>query len=72
MKWRDRTVEEIAEMICIPQGTEGASFFKYRSSSYINRFFRDADTDFVHQSSSSRASWAADTLREILENPPCQ
>jgi len=69
MKWRDRTVEEIAEMICIPQGTEGKSFFKYRSSSYINRFFRDADTEFVHHSSSSRATWAADTLRKILEEP---
>ena len=69
MKWRDRTVEEIAEMICIPKGIEGTSFFKYRSSSYITRFFRDADTDFVHHSSFSRASWAADTLRKILEEP---
>ena len=56
-------------MICIPQGTEGTSCFKYRSSSYITRFFRDADTDFVHHSSYSRASWAADTLRRILEEP---
>ena len=69
MKWRDRTVEEIAEMICIPQGTESTSFFKYRSSIYITRFFRDADTDFVHYSSFTRASWAADTLRKILEEP---
>jgi len=69
MKWRDRTVEEIAEMICIPQGTDGRSFFKYRSSSYITRFFRDADTDFVHDSAFSRASWAADALRKILEEP---
>lgn len=69
MKWRDRTVEEIAEMICIPQGTESTSFFKYRSSSYINRLFRDTDTDFVHDSSFSRASWAAGTLREILDEP---
>jgi hypothetical protein len=69
MKWRDWTVEEIAEMICIPQGTEGTSFFKYRSSYYITRFFRDADTDFAHHSSHSRAIWTADTLRTILEAP---
>jgi hypothetical protein len=69
MKWRDRTVQEIAEMICIPQGTEGTSFFTYRSSSYITRFFRDADTDYVHHSPTSRATWAAETLRAILEEP---
>ncbi len=68
MKWRDRTVEEIAEMICIPQGTEGSSFFRYRSSSYITRFFRDADTDHVHDGS-TRAAWAADILRKILDEP---
>jgi hypothetical protein len=67
MKWRDRTIEEIAEMICIPQGTIG-SFFVYRSSSHITRFFRDADTDYVHDGS-SRAAWAADTLRKILDEP---
>ncbi len=67
MKWKDRTVEEISEMICIPQGMDG-SFFVYRSSSYITRFFRDADTDYVHDGS-TRAAWAADTLRKILDEP---
>jgi hypothetical protein len=40
----------------------------YRSSSYITRFFRDADTDYVHDGS-TRAAWAADTLRKILDEP---
>jgi hypothetical protein len=34
LKWKDRTIDEIAEVICIPQG-KTASFFVYRSSYYI-------------------------------------
>ncbi len=67
MKWRDRTIDEIAEMICIPQGKEG-SFFTYRSSYYITRLFRDADTDYVHDGT-SRAAWTAKTLVKVLEEP---
>jgi len=68
VKWKDRTVEEIAEMICIPKAAEDTSFFAYRSSYYITRFFRDADTDYAHDGS-SRAIWAAETLKKILEEP---
>jgi hypothetical protein len=68
MKWKNRTVEEISEMICIPQGMD-RSFFRYRSSSYITRFFRDADTDYAHDGITARAAWAADTLRKILDEP---
>jgi hypothetical protein len=67
MKWRDRTIEEIAEMICTPPGTTD-SFFVYRSSSHITRFFRDADTDYVHDGT-TRAVWTADILRKILDEP---
>jgi hypothetical protein len=45
MKWRQRTLDEIADMIC---GNGEGTPFVYRSSSYITRFFRDADTDFAH------------------------
>ena len=67
MQWKERTLEEIAELICIPQGSVG-SYFVYRSSSHITRFFRDADTDYVHDGS-TRASWTADALRNILDEP---
>ena len=44
------------------------SYFPYRSSSYITRFFQDADTDFEHDGS-TRAWWVANTLEEILNEP---
>lgn len=67
MKWKDRTIDEIAEMICIPQGKTDP-FFIYRTSYYITRFFRDADTDYAHDGT-SRAVWTAGTLVKILEEP---
>jgi hypothetical protein len=65
MKWRDRTLDEIAEMIC---GNGQNSFFHYRSSSYLTRFFRDADTDYAHDGS-TRSYWVSSTLGEILNEP---
>jgi hypothetical protein len=67
MKWRDRTLDEIAEMI-IGDFQPTARLFPYRSSSYITRFFRNADTDYVHDGS-TRARWVAATLAKILEEP---
>lgn len=67
MKWRNRTIDEIAGMICIPEG-KMREFFPYRSSSHITRFFSDADTDYAHDGT-SRASWAAGVLVKILEEP---
>ena len=67
MKWKARTIDEIAEMVCIPQDKTD-SFFVYRSSYYIKRFFRDADTDYAHDGT-SRAVWAAGILVKILEEP---
>lgn len=65
MKWRQRTLDEIAEMIC--GNGEGAPFV-YRSSSHITRFFRDADTDFAHDGS-TRAAWISSVLEQILGEP---
>ena len=53
MKLRKRTLDEIADMIC---GNGEGTPFVYRSSSYITRFFQDADTDFVHDGS-TRYAW---------------
>jgi hypothetical protein len=67
MKWKDRTVEAIANMVCGNFPTE-TTFFIYRSSSYITRFFQDADTNYVHDGS-TRWAWVANTLAEILQEP---
>jgi hypothetical protein len=57
----------IADMICGNYKTE-ESFFVYRSSSYLTRFFQDCDTEFAHDGS-TRNYWVADTLRQILAQP---
>ena len=65
MKWRQRTLDELADMIC--GNGEGAPFV-YRSSSYITRFFRDADTEFAHDGS-TRAAWVSGVIEQILTEP---
>ncbi len=67
MKWKPRTLEQIADMICGNEVPEG-KFFQYRSSSALTRFFRDVDTDYTHNGS-TRNSWVAGTLAEILREP---
>jgi hypothetical protein len=65
MKWRQRTLDEIADMIC---GNGEGSPFVYRSSSYLTRFFQDADTDYAHDGS-TRYAWVATVLERILAEP---
>jgi hypothetical protein len=65
MKWRQRTIDDVADMIC---GNGEGVPFAYRSSSFITRFFRDADTDFAHDGS-TRAAWVSGVLEEILAEP---
>lgn len=57
----------LADMIC-GNFKEEESFFAYRSSSFLTRFFRDCDTEYAHDGS-TRNYWVADTLREILAEP---
>lgn len=63
MKFKSRNLRAIAEMIIgdIPN-------FPYRSSSYITHFFEECDLDFVHDGS-TRWSWTAARLTELLEEP---
>lgn len=63
MKFKDRNLRQIAEMII---GDNQA--FQYRSSTYITRFFGECDLDFVHDGS-SRWSWTQARLSELLEEP---
>ncbi len=67
MEFKKRTLMALADMICGNFKTE-ESFFVYRSSSYLTRFFQDCDTEYVHNGS-TRNYWVADTLRQILSEP---
>ncbi len=67
MEFKERTRNQIADMIC-GNYEAAASVFVYRSSSYISEFFEDCDTDYRHDGS-TRKWWVASTLREILAEP---
>jgi hypothetical protein len=67
MEFKQRTLMALADMICGNFKTE-ESFFVYRSSSYLTRFFQDCDTDYVHDGS-TRNYWVAETLKKILTEP---
>ncbi len=67
MEFKQRTLTQIADMICGNFKAE-ESFFRYRSSSFLTEFFRDCDTDYEHDGS-TRNYWVAETLRKILVEP---
>ena len=67
MKFKRRTLEQLADMICGNFDAE-TSVFPYRSSTYLSEFFADADTEYVHDGS-TRKWWVADTLKRILSDP---
>src|SRR6516164_3579319 len=67
MQFKDRTLNQIADMIC-GNFEAATSFFVYRSSTYITQFFQDCDTDYRHDGS-TRRYWVAETLRQILAEP---
>lgn len=67
MEFKQRTVNQIADMIC-GNCREGETFFPYRTSSYLTQFFQDCDTDYCHDGS-TRGAWVAQTLRAILAEP---
>ena len=64
MKLRDKTIDEIADMIC---GNE-SEYFIYRSSSYLTKFFKECGLNYVHDGS-TRKWWVADVLSEIQSEP---
>jgi hypothetical protein len=70
MKWRNRTLDDLAAMICGGSGNGSISepFFPYRSSSWLTRFFQDAETEFEH-SGETRIWWVAGVLEKILAEP---
>src|SRR5688572_14389636 len=68
MRFKDRALSEIANMIC-GNGEPKTALFEYRSSYYyLTQFFQDCDTDFRHDGS-TRDAWVAATLQAILLKP---
>ena len=63
MKFKSRNLRELAEMI-----VGDSDHFRYRSSSYITRFFEECDLDFVHDGS-TRWAWTSSQLEDLLQDP---
>ena len=63
MKFRPRSLRELAEMVI-----GDATYFPYRSSSYITDFFAECDLDFAHDGT-TRWRWTSDRLGELLAEP---
>ena len=68
MRFRKKTIHEIADMICGNFEAEEA-FFKYRSSSGLTEFFEDCDLEQHVHDGSTRKWWVADVLQEVLSQP---
>ncbi|MFC1713651.1 hypothetical protein ACFL6S_08285 [Candidatus Poribacteria bacterium] len=70
MKLRDRTLTDLAEMICGSSGGHsfGTGFkrehFLYRSSRYLTEFFESCDMDYRHDGS-TRKDWVLEVLKEV-------
>jgi hypothetical protein len=67
MKFRQRTLSEIADLIC--GNTPVDRFFQYRTSRMLDEFFADADASHIQGEGGSRARWTASVLDNILAEP---
>jgi len=65
MKIGPAGLTKLAEMIC---GDAPYTYFPYRSSSYLTRFFQELDLDYAHDGS-TRRHWVRTVLDHINENP---
>ncbi len=63
MKFKDRNLRVLAEAV-----NGDPSYFLYRSSSYITRFFEECDMDYVHDGT-TRWAWTSNVLAELLAEP---
>jgi hypothetical protein len=67
MRFKKRTLNEVADMVCGNFKAEG-SHFRYRSSSFLSEFFEDCGTKYRHNGS-TRNYWVAEVLQSILTEP---
>ncbi len=68
MKFKPRSLTQIADLICGNTGPSETAYFPYRSSSHITEFFEEVDTYYKHDGS-TRHRWVADVLAQILAEP---
>lgn len=74
MRFRRRTLEDLADQVVGNVGRDDAEseaearYFPYRSSGYITEFFRELDTEYIHDGS-TRHRWVADVLEQMLAEP---
>lgn len=61
MKLSTASLTKLAEMIC---GDQPFSYFPYRSSSQLTRFFIELDLDYVHDGSTRRL-WVTEVLKDL-------
>src|SRR5437773_146728 len=71
MRLRDRTLGEIALMICGDAPAPGVgpgAHFPYRSSSKLTQFFSHCDLNYAHQGQ-TRRYWVQEVLKELNLGP---
>jgi hypothetical protein len=68
MKWKNRNLRGLADIICGNSQPDEVSHFRYRSSSYLTEFFEECDLDFAHDGS-TRWAWVVARLEEVLAMP---
>ena len=67
MKFKEKTLEKIADMVC-GNFAEEESKFVYRSSYYLTKFFCDIDKNFIHDGS-TRNWWVVEKIKDLLLEP---
>lgn len=74
MKFRRHNLDDLGDLVCgnlgsdPPKEGEEPRYFRYRSSTYLTRFFQELDTDWAHDGS-TRHRWVADVLESMLKEP---
>lgn len=68
MKWKNRNLRELADLICGNGEYNMPNYFFYRSSIYLTEFFEDCDLEFAHNGS-TRWAWVVSRLEEVLAQP---
>ena len=66
MRFHDRTLEQLADMIC--GNNEACPGFVHRSSSDLTAFFHDIGFEYRHDGSTPKW-WVKRCLEEILDSP---
>jgi len=64
MLLKPSAIQKLSEMIC---GNDPFTYFPYRSSSLLTKFFVELDLDYKHDGS-TRSAWVENVLKELNKN----